>query len=94
MMYLLGALQRFETMPVDAILPIVSEIGLVGRGGIDYSSSDKAYTLRSIPGEMFTGLQMLREMYLGFKKIETFLDGGLDFAVAYQHASTLHESNT
>lgn len=92
MMYLLGALERFEGMPVDAILPIVSEIGLLGRGGINYSSSDRTYTLRSLPGETFTGLQMLCLMYAGFKKLDPFLDTGLDFAQAYEQALALHQS--
>jgi hypothetical protein len=91
-MYLLGALERFEGMPVDAILPIVSEIGLLGRGGINYSSSDRTYTLRSLPGETFTGLQMLCLMYAGFKKLDPFLDTGLDFAQAYEQALALHQS--
>ena len=69
-------------MPRDEIFKIVSEIGLLGKGGIDYSTP-KTYTLKSVPGEQFTGLHLLCLMYVGFQKIEPTMDTGLDFREAY-----------
>ena len=80
--YCLEALRRFEDMPKDEIFKIVSEIGLLGKGGIDYSTP-KTYTLKSIPREQFTGLQLLCMMYVGFQKIEPTMYTGLDFKEAY-----------
>ena len=78
----LDALRRFEDMERDEIFKIVSEIGILGTGGIDYSSP-KTYTLKSIPREQFTGLHLLCMMYVGFQKIEPAMDTGLDFKEAY-----------
>ena len=57
-------------------------IKLLGKGGIDYSTP-KTYTLKSIPREQFTGLQLLCMMYVGFQKIEPTMYTGLDFKEAY-----------
>lgn len=78
----LDALRRFENMERDEIFKIVSEIGILGSGGIDYASP-KTYTLKSIPREQFTGLQLLSMLYVGFQKIEPAMDTGLDFKEAY-----------
>ena len=80
--YCLDALRRFENMQKDEIFAIVSEIGILGAGGIDYASP-KTYTLKSIPSEQFTGLHLLCLMYVGFQKIEPDMDTGLDFKEAY-----------
>lgn len=80
--YCLDALRRFEDMPSDEIFKIVSEIGILGAGGIDYASP-KTYSLKSIPREQFAGLHLLCLMYVGFQKVEPDMDTGLDFKEAY-----------
>lgn len=92
-MYLLGALQRFETMSHSEIQGIAFEIGMVGQSGIDYADPDRRYHLRSLPDEEFTGLQLLATMFVGFKKIAPEMDTGLDFEDAYQTALQLHEGD-
>jgi hypothetical protein len=89
-MYLLGALERFESLPRERVFAIASEIALKGRGGIDYANSDKQYQIDALPGEEFTGLQLVCLMYAGFKQIEPTLDTGLDFHEAYAMALALH----
>jgi hypothetical protein len=89
-MYCLGALQRFENMGRAEIQKIVGEIALLGSGGIDYASSEQKYTLNSVPGEQFSGLQLLCMMYVGFKDIEPTLDIGVDLSEPYQAALKLH----
>jgi len=90
-MYCLGALQRFENMSVEQIFKIGSEIGLLGTNGIDYTSPDPRHTLKSIPGERFTGLQLLCLMYVAFQIKDPSLDLGLDFGEAYEVALKLHK---
>ena len=90
-MYCLGALERYEGMAEDKIKEIAFEIGLLGQSGIDYTNAEKRYSLHSIPGEQFTGLQLLCLMYVGFKKIEPSLDTGLDFRDAYEIALTMYK---
>jgi hypothetical protein len=91
-MYCLGALERFEGMSENQIRMIGFEIGLVGQDGIDYASPDRKYSIDSIPGESFTGLQLLCLMYVAFKQVEPSVDLGLDLDDAYQQALTLHGS--
>jgi hypothetical protein len=90
-MYCLDTLKRFDNMPLEKIKEIAFEVGLVGTAGIDYTKSDRRYSLKSLPGEQFTGLQMLVFMYVGFKKIDPTVNTGLDFENAYQSALRLYE---
>jgi hypothetical protein len=89
-MYCLSALQRFENMGREEVRQIAGEIALLGSGGIDYASSEKKYTLNSVPGEQFSGLQLLCMMYVGFKDIEPTMDIGVDLSQPYQAALQLH----
>ena len=90
-MYCLAALQHFEGMELSEIQKVGFEIGLLGTQGINPSNHDKKYTLKSIPGQEFTGLQLLAYMYAAFKVIDPFLDTGLDFKKEYEAAKKLHE---
>ena len=90
-MYCLSALQHFEGMELAEIQKVGFEIGLLGQQGIDPSNHDKKYTLKSIPGKEFTGLQLLAYMYAAFQVIDPFLDTGLDFKKEYEVAKKLHE---
>jgi hypothetical protein len=91
-MYCLDALQRFEEKSRDEIYEVVSEIAIMGRSGLDYASSDAKYTLRSIPGKQFSGLQLMCLMYVGFKEIEPTLDTGVDLREPYEQALAMHEA--
>lgn len=51
---------------------------MAGQRGIDYASPEKKYTLRSLPGETFTGLEMMCLMHAGFQQIEPGLNTGTD----------------
>ena len=88
-MYCLDTLKRFEDLPNEKIKDIAFEVGLLGTKGIDYTKPDNRYSLKSLPGEQFTGLQMLVFMYVGFKKINPTVNTGLDFEDAYQIALKL-----
>lgn len=90
--YCLDALQRFKGMSRNEIFRIVSEIGMLGTKGIDYTDPDKTYILDNIPQKEFSGLHLLCMMYTGFKLIEPDLDTGLDFADAYKMAMVVHSS--
>ena len=89
MMYCLDTLKRFEKMPPEKIREIAYEIGLLGQSGIDYTKPDRRYSLKALPGEQFSGLQLLVFMFVGFKKIDPALNTGLDFEDAYQTALKL-----
>lgn len=90
-MYCLSALQHFEGMGLAEIQKVGFEIGLLGQQGIDPANHEKKYTLKSIPGKEFTGLQLLAYMYAAFQVIDPFLDTGLNFKKEYEAAKKLHD---
>ena len=67
--YFLDAFRRFEAMTPEQVRNVAFEIAMVGRSGLDYASPEPKYTLKSLPDEQFTGLQMMCLMYAGFKRI-------------------------
>ena len=92
-MYCIGALQRFENMSREDVLKIAGEIALLGQSGIDYTKPDRRYSLQSISGEQFSGLQLLCLMYVGFQKTDPTMDVGMDLKKAYELALTMYKAN-
>jgi hypothetical protein len=90
-MYLLDALRRFEDMDESQVQQIAFEIATLGRSGLDYSSSERKYTLQTLPGEQFSGLQLMALMYVGFKRIAPTLDTGMPFDEPYSVALALYK---
>ena len=76
--YLLSALERYDKLPVEKVREVAFETALVGRGGLDYASSEKKYRLKSLPDEEFSGLQIMCLMFAGFKRIAPEQDVGMD----------------
>lgn len=89
-MYCLSALERFEKMSRPEITQIVSEIAILGQAGLDYASSEQKYRLVAVPGETFSGLQLMCLMYVGFKDIQPTVDVGMDLREPYEMALKLH----
>ena len=65
-MYLVGALERFNGMKTSEIQKIAFEIGKLGQTGLDVNNSDQKYRLRTLPGQ-FSGLHLVCLMYAAFK---------------------------
>jgi tetratricopeptide (TPR) repeat protein len=85
-MYLLDALQQFSTMEPDEIKRIVLEIAVMGQEGLDYSSPDEKYRLKSLPQKAMSGLQLMCLMYAGFKQVAPEMDPEMDLEKEYQQA--------
>jgi tetratricopeptide (TPR) repeat protein len=88
--HLLGALQRYDQLPVDKVREIAFEIGILGQRGLDYADPEPKYTLKSIPGETFTGLQLMCLMFAGFKRIVPDHDVGMDLEKEFLAALEMH----
>ncbi|MDO9066978.1 MAG: hypothetical protein Q7W05_00795 [Deltaproteobacteria bacterium] len=84
--FCLDAIRRFDGQSRDHIFAAISEISILGMNGIDHTSPGKTFTLKSYPGETFSGLHLLCLMYVGFKLYDPKVDCGLDFAEAYELA--------
>lgn len=70
---------------------ITFEVARVGQSGIDYASADKKYTLRSLPGETFSGLQLMCLMHAGLKRLAPDTDTGMDMDEPFLKALELHQ---
>ena len=91
-MYMVGALQRFAGMTQAQISQIAGEIALLGQTGIDYTDSARKYTLRFLPDETFSGLQLLSIMYVGYQLLDPTLNTGLPFANPYRQAQSMYQA--
>jgi hypothetical protein len=89
--YLLDALKRYDTLPVEKIREIAFEIGVVGQRGLDYASPDQKYDLKSLPDEKFSGLHLMCLMYAGFKRIAPEHDLHMDLHEPFLKALELFQ---
>lgn len=89
--YLLGALRRYDQLPVEKVREITFEAGLMGEKGLDYASPDKKYTLRSIPDESFSGLEIMCLMHAGLRRIVPEMDTGMGLDEPYLAALEMFE---
>lgn len=89
-MYLLGAMEMFDKMSIEEVREVAFEIAIVGMDGLDYASAEQKYTLRSVPGRKFSGLQMMAMMYVGFKRVEPSQDSGIPLDKEYEQALRLY----
>ena len=76
--FLLDALKRYAGLADEAVRQIALEAALLGREGLDYASPDKNHTLRALPGETFSGLELMCLMHAGFKRLAPEQDTGMD----------------
>lgn len=91
-MYMVDAMKRFAKLSDAQVYQIVGEIALVGYTGLDYASNEPKYTLRFLPGESFSGLQMMCLMFVGFKRVHPGVDSSIPLDDAYQRAVNLYNA--
>lgn len=89
-MYLLGAIQRFEKMTRAEIQAVAFEIAILGQQGLDTNDPAQKYQLRSLPGH-YSGLHLVCLMYGGFKIITPQHDVGFDLSKEYEMAKALQQ---
>ena len=87
-MYLLGALEKFEKLPRDQVQKIGFEIALLGTRGLDVNSPETKYTLKSLEGN-FSGLQLVCIEYAAFKQFAPEQNIGFDLSAEYETALKL-----
>jgi hypothetical protein len=90
-MHLLDALRRYAPLNVEEVRAIAFEIGMLGQRGLDYADPTPKYTLQTLPGETFTGLQLMCLMHAGFKRIAPEHDTAMDLDVPFLAALELFQ---
>ncbi len=91
--FLLDALQRYSKLSTEDVRKIAFEVAMIGREGLDYANPEKKYRLKSLPGETFSGLQMMCLMHAGFKRLAPDQDTGMDLDEPFLTALGLFNSN-
>jgi Flp pilus assembly protein TadD len=91
LMYLSGALEKFEGMTKDQIQQLGVEIAMLGQRGLDINNPEKKYPLKSLPGK-YSGLHMVSMMYAAFQEIAPGTDVGIDFSREYQAAKAMRNN--
>ena len=90
-MYMLAALKLFSEESESRVKEITFQIAMLGRSGFDINNPDKTYTIHSMPG-VFTGLQLVSYMYVGFKHFAPEQNVGVDLSSEYEAAVNLFKS--
>ena len=90
-MYMLGAMEYFDTLEARDVHRIALEIAMVGVTGIN---PKKKYSIKSIPNKEFGGYQLLAYYYVSWARaIPEKLDAlGLPFSKAYKSALEMYNA--
>lgn len=88
-MYMLGAMEYFDTLEPQDVHRIAIEIAMVGVTGIN---PKKEYTIKSIPDKVFGGYQLLAYYYVSWARAipEKLEHLGLPFSKAYESAMKMY----
>lgn len=92
-MYMMGAMEYFENMPMEDIKKIAFEIAMLGCGGIS-PDQKSGYKVNSIPDKDFGGYQLLAFYYVSWAiAIPEQLDMlQLPFKTAYETAKKMYDA--
>lgn len=90
-MYMLGAMEYFDTLGLHDVHRIAIEIAMVGVTGIN---PKKKYSIKSIPGKEFGGYQFLAYYYVSWARAipEKLSALGLPFTKAYETALQMYNA--
>lgn len=90
-MYMLGAMEYFDTLELHDVHRIAIEIAMVGVTGI---APKKNYSIKSIPGKEFGGYQFLAYYYVSWARAipEKLEHLGLPFSKAYESALQMYNA--
>ena len=90
-MYMLGAMEYFDTLEPRDIHRIALEIAMVGVTGIN---PNKKYSIKSIPDKEFGGYQLLAYYYVSWARAipEKLEHLGLPFSKAYESALQMYNA--
>ena len=90
-MYMLGAMEYFDTLDPQEVHRIALEIAMVGVTGIH---PEKKYSIKSIPDKEFGGYELLAYYYVSWARAipDKLNDLGLPFSKAYESALQLYNA--
>ena len=91
-MFCLAALEEFQRLPSPEVQAVVFEIAALGQSGLAVNEAGRKYSLKSLPGRQFSGLQLVAMMYVGFKGVDPTTDVGFDLSKEYEQARAMYQA--
>jgi len=91
--YMIDAIKRLRAMDPSQAKQVTLEIAVLGRGGIDTNDPEKEYTLTLLPGETFTGLNLISLMHVGIRSFNQTADTGTGLEAEYEAALAMSVNN-
>jgi len=91
--FMFDAIKKLSALTADKVKAIAMEIAMLGANGIDVSRSG-GYTLKTMPGEDFSGYRILADYYVSRKIAlpEHLAKVGLPFDDAYALAQQMYDA--
>jgi len=90
-MYLLGAIQRFDRMTPAEVQRVGMEIAVLGMKGLDTNDPAEKYRLQSLPGT-FSGMHLVSLMFVAFRRFAPKHNIGFDLSREYAIAEQEHRA--
>ena len=84
----LVALQNFAKMTDYLVKPIMFEIAMKGRQGLDISNPDVRYSFKTIEGD-FSRLQAVCYIYVAMQRLMPDVNVGIDVSSEYAKATAM-----
>ena len=91
--YMVEAIKRFRLMAPALVGQITLEIAVLGRSGLDTNDADKRYEIKLLPGETFSGLNLLAMMHVGVRQFNKDADTGSGLDEEYKTALAMTAAN-
>jgi len=88
-MYIAAALKTLADAGTTKSHQIALEIALKGQDGLDINDPDAKYELKTLPGSIFSGLQLVSMLYTAVKQVDPTADAGVNFDAEYKVASAM-----
>lgn len=85
---------RFDQLTPEQIQTITFEIGRIGQQGINYSDPQRTHHLDSLPGESFSGLELICLPFAGFKRLYPQTNTGIDLDEPFLQTLELFHERT
>ena len=90
-MYLLDALEIYDSANVNQQLAIFHEVSMIGMSGLDIDGAERKYRLKTVPGKVLTGIHMICYMWEGCKRFIPQQDMQFDLSKEYEAAKAMYK---
>jgi tetratricopeptide (TPR) repeat protein len=84
--YMIDAIKRFKDVNASLVGQITMEIAMLGRSGLDTNDPDKRYQVKLLPGENFSGLELVSMMHVGVRQFDKTADTHTGLDLEYKTA--------